>query len=318
MMYPVVGASEQRRMSETVRQAVIEVCRTVFYYKDDVKSVFLAAGLPPIMWERHDHGPSSYKVTIAKLVLSDLRDSRKSGARQIERDVVEELCRWEKPHHKAEDKVAGKAALVELRRVATEEDFLISPKRAAAEKRREDAAKEQAKRERRQQQIADVRARFYEMGSQRERTPAEIQRRGYDLEVLLADLFAANGMEYRKPYKATHEQIDGAFTFKSFTYLVEAKWEANPPSFGDLAKFKAKVDGKMESVRGMFLAIAGFNDDALDHFFRVARNSRNNMILMNKDDLVAILEGYVTLEDALLTKVQAAEQRGEWWCPLVK
>src|SRR5688572_12547962 len=101
MMYLVVRANDGQRMSETVRQAVTEVCRTAFYFKGDVRSVFLTASLPASMWDRHDLGEMSYKVKIVKLVLEDLRDSQNSGARQIERDIVEELCRWDKPHPKA-------------------------------------------------------------------------------------------------------------------------------------------------------------------------------------------------------------------------
>jgi hypothetical protein len=83
-----------------------------------------------------------------------------------------------------------------------------------------------------------------------------------------------------------------------------------------MAKFKFKVDGKLESVRGLFVAMAGFDDNVLDHLFRVARGSRNNLILVDQHDLVSIFEGRMTLKDALTAKVDAAEQQGEWWYPL--
>jgi hypothetical protein len=92
------------------------------------------------------------------------------------------------------------------------------------------------------------------------RSPAELQQRGYQLELLIADLFEACDMEYRRPYKALHEQIDGSFNFRGFTYLVEAKWEKHPATFDDMGKFKLKVDGKLESVRGLFIAMAGYDD----------------------------------------------------------
>ena len=51
------------------------------------------------------------------------------------------------------------------------------------------------------------------------------------------------------------------------------------------------VDGKLESVRGLFVAMAGFDDNTLDHLFNVARDSRNNLILIDRVDLLEVLEG---------------------------
>ena len=234
----------------------------------------------------------------------------------IERKIVEELCRWDRPHPDAPDQDAGLAALADLKREATANQILVDPERAAAQLRRERAEQERRKIEQRQQQIGAERARFAELGRDRHRSPAELQQRGYALELLLADLFEACEMEYRRPYKAPHEQIDGSFHFMGFTYIVETKWERLPPTFDDMAKFKFKVDGKLESVRGLFVAMAGFDDNVLDHLFRVARGSRNNLILMDQHDLVTIFEGRMTLKDALTAKVNAAEQQGEWWYPL--
>ena len=98
--------------------------------------------------------------------------------------------------------------------------------------------------------------------------------------------------------------------------MPEAKWEKHPPTFGDMAKFKFKFDGKLESVRGLFVAMASYVDNVLDHLFHVARGTRNNLILADKQDLITIFEGRITLKDALIAKVNAAEQEGQWWYPL--
>jgi hypothetical protein len=144
------------------------------------------------------------------------------------------------------------------------------------------------------------------------------QRRGYDFERLLVDLFAAAEITYKPPYRAEHKQIDGSFHFRGFTYLVEAKWRSTQPDFGDLAKFKANVDGKLDSTRGAFISIAGFDDNVLEHLLRVARGSRNNLVLVDAYDLVSILEGRISLPDALAEKIDAAEQRGVFWHPLFR
>jgi hypothetical protein len=144
MMYRVVRSTSGQRVSETVRQAIKEVCRTAFYYKGDVRGVFLSAGLPPSMWDRHDHGETSYKVLILKNVLADLRGSQKTGARQIERNLVEELCRFDEPHAAATNPAESRRALAELKRLAQQDQLLVNPEQAEVESRRKAAAKRDA------------------------------------------------------------------------------------------------------------------------------------------------------------------------------
>jgi hypothetical protein len=57
------------------------------------------------------------------------------------------------------------------------------------------------------------------------------------------------------------------------------------PTFDDLAKFKFNVDGKLDSTRGLFVAMAGFDENTLDHLFKVARGLRNNLVLVDGQDL---------------------------------
>lgn len=312
----VVRSSSGQRVSETVRQAIMEVCRTAFYYKGDVRAVFLSASLPPIMWDRHDHGETSYKVLIVKNVLADLRDSQKTGARQIERDLVEELCQFAKPHAAATNPAEGRRSLAELKRLAQQEQLLVSPEQVEVEARRKAAAKKDADERTKQEKLAAVRRTFQDLSQDHVRAPGEVQQRGYALEKLIADLFEANNREYRRSYAIPHEQIDGSFKFGNFTYLVEAKWKKQPPGFGALADFKGKVSGKLQSTRGLFVSMAGFDDGPVERL--VTQTGQHNIILMDQLDLVAIIEGYMTLEDALTAKVEAAEQRGEWWYPLMR
>ena len=97
---------------------------------------------------------------------------------------------------------------------------------------------------------------------------------------------------------------------------MEAKWESQPPSFGDLAKLKANLDGKAESTRGLFVAMAGYDENVLEHMFEVSRRSPNNLVLVDGQDMVMIFEGRIALVDALIAKIDAAEQEGKAWYPL--
>ena len=164
--------------------------------------------------------------------------------------------------------------------------------------------------------LAAVRSEFLALHKLESPTTAERQGRGYALERLMVDLFEAYDLEYRKSYRLAHEQVDGSFNFRGFTYIVEIKWESTPPGFGDLAKFKANVDGKLDSTRGLFIAMAGFDANTVTHLVTTARGSKNNVILMDGQDLSAIFEGLYVLPDALTAKIDAAEQEGRPWHPL--
>lgn len=230
--------------------------------------------------------------------------------------LCRELCRMDRPHPDAPDQAKGRVALSDLKRDATANQILVDPQRAAADQRRALADRQRRAQELHRKRLNGLQTRFADLSRDRPRTPEERQQRGYSLETLLADLFTAHDIEYRRPYRAPHEQLDGSFHLRGFTYIVEAKWETHPPSFGDLAKFKYKVDGKLESTRGLFVAMAGFDDNALDHLLNVARGSRNNLILADGQDLITVFEGRMTLVDALIAKIDAAEQEGRSWVPL--
>lgn len=300
---------------ERVRAAVIQVCRDAFYYRDDVRAVFLDAGCPADLYDRHDDPNANSKAKVARFVLNDLQQMGQRGA-VIQRKIVEELCAMERPRPSAQDLVQGREALAELKRESTTAKLLVDPEKAEVDKRRAVAEQHQRAMARRQEHLGGLRERFYSHLKERPRTAAEVQQRGYALETLLVDLFKLYDLEHRPPYRIRHEQIDGSLHFRGFTYLIEAKWESQPPSFGDLAKFKAKVDGKAESTRGMFVAMAGFDDNVLDHMFQVARNSRNNLILVDAQDMITVFEGRIVLTDALIAKIDAAEQEGKSWHPV--
>jgi hypothetical protein len=172
-MHIVVTRDAQQRVPETVRQAVIRVCRSAFHWKGDVKSIFLDAGVPEAIYDRYDIEENS-KARIARSVLNDLRQLGARGV-AIERKLIEELCRWERPHPDAPDQNAGVAALADLKREAQANQILVDPERAAAQLRRERAEQERRKIEQRQQRIASVRDRFYDLGRERYRSPAELQ-----------------------------------------------------------------------------------------------------------------------------------------------
>jgi hypothetical protein len=295
----------------TAELAAITVCRDAFHWRDDVRAIFVSAGVPRALYDKYnDLGVS--KAKIARYIFDDLRTAGEAGA-ATQRKIINELCRMTKPHPDAPDQTAGMIALTNLKDEAGKAHLWVSPERAASDARR-------AANERHAQAVQDRRAT---LGSLRDRyvkltrldpcSGAERQRRGYDFERLLADLFRVHDLEYRPSYRVKGEQIDGAFHFRGFTYLAETRWRADVPDLGHLVEFKAKVDGKFDSTRGIFVSMAGFDQAVVDHVVRVARGTKNNIILFDGRDISLLFEGSIGLVDALTAKVDAAEQEGNMW-----
>ncbi len=290
-----------------VVEAAVRVCGTAFHYKDQLKAMLVGAGVPEAIYRKWAvEGATKY--TITRHVLNDL-NSRPDGCAVVRR-VVADLANMTKPDATAPDQNAGKNAILELKSLALARRVLLDTDEAEQLRRRQEQNKRVTAGQDRAEALEAV--CLVELT----RSTENLQRRGYALERLLADLFAVFEIVYRPPYRVPHEQLDGAFEYKSFTYLVEARWRAVPPTFGDLADFKAKVDSKLESTRGVFLSMAGLDTAIVDHFAGAARGTRNNLLLVDGQDLALIAQGHMSLPDALDHKIQAASQEGRWWASL--
>ena len=120
------------------------------------------------------------------------------------------------------------------------------------------------------------------------------------------------GIDYRKPYKTSTEQIDGHVSFDSFDYLVEARWRKDQPGVQEIGGFKAKVDSKLESTRGIFLAVQGIRPEVIGQF----QGRGCNIIFWDGADLIEVLEGRIDLRDAMKFKIEKAAQEGRTFVPL--
>lgn len=298
-----------------VQAEVLNVVWTAFYYRDDLKAVMLAAGVPRNIYARYDQ-PDIAKVKIARHVLDELNEMGAEGW-AIQRKIAVELCTMNRPANGVADVKAGKAALAQLRSAAMSARIVVDTEQAAIDDRKAREAKRQKLIDDRRRNMEQLAARFAELSATKTRTAAERQKRGYELESLLVGLFKAHELDYTGSRRLPHEQIDGSFFFRGFTYLVEARWRTEPPILKDLADFKFKVDSKLDSTRGMFISMAGFNEEILGHF---GRNSgpRNNIIYVTGQDLALIFGGHIGLVDALSKKIDAAESRGEYLIDLVE
>lgn len=295
-------------LPSVVQTEVLNVVWSAFYYRDDLKSFLLAAGVPPALYNRYDSTDNA-KVKITRYILNELQQLGADGW-AVQRKIAVDMCAMHRPMNGVDDVKAGQAAISLLRKVAADEHVIVDTKQAAIDERKARAERQQRQISERRKELDDLSERFSQLAQDRTRTPAEVQARGYQLETLLVDLFKAHDLDYVGSRRTEHEQVDGSFFFRGFTYLVEARWRKDPPTVGDLADFKFKVDRKMESTRGLFISMAGYAD-SLAHF-NTTSGSRNNIIYLSGQDIALIFEGRVGLVDALIQKVDDAESRGEY------
>jgi len=288
-----------------VKSALIEVCGRAFWYKQPLFDMFARAGIPEELYLKYEHEP---KFKIGRQLLADLEAAGEEGY-LLQRRLLTELCKLRNlPDSEVPDKDAGLAALRTLKEVAKAHDLDVKEEKTVRTRTKADAAQEVQKARDRERRLRELYAAFVDLS-----TSDDHQARGYSLEDLLKELFAIFELRYRKSYKVEGEQVDGFFTFGGFDYLVEARWRREQPSLQDLLAFKGKVDRKIESTRGVVVSIAGFRDDIVQ---RLREAGAANLILVDGYDLNLILEGRVSLVDALQAKVDKAAQEGIVYFPL--
>jgi hypothetical protein len=195
---------------------------------------------------------------------------------------------------------AAKAAQVALRKHYEAHAGLAADREAAAQ-RREDARRHADGRRATQASLDELKSRFGDL------IQLPRQDRGYKLQPLLHDLFALFDLDPKASFAISGEQIDGAFSFDSDDYLVEARWQDEPADPASLRDFAGKIDTKLKTTLGVFVSINGFTTAAVENHSRKGAN----MVLVDGEDLYAILEGRVPLPDVLRRKRRHASQTGD-------
>ncbi len=139
-----------------------------------------------------------------------------------------------------------------------------------------------------------------------EKLPPE--QKGFEFERFLNMLFHTFELEPRSSFRLQGEQIDGSIEFENHTYLIEAKYQATPVGEADLLIFRSKVEGKATWSRGIFISISSFTDDGLAAF---SRGRPTNLITFNGQDLFFIVDGQISLDQAIRLKARRAAETGE-------
>jgi hypothetical protein len=178
---------------------------------------------------------------------------------------------------------------------------------------RSERAKEQAREAKRASMAAErdeLRGRFEDL-----HVEPDAQKRGYLLEAFLNDLFEYEALDPRRSFKLIGEQIDGSFSWRNSTCLVEAKWVKKPVAGKEFGAFNYKIEGKTVDTRGLYISINGYSNEAL-----AGMNAKGALKFVCIDG-AHIMRALVTNEGlpAILKRVwRHADETGESYLPVTK
>lgn len=136
---------------------------------------------------------------------------------------------------------------------------------------------------------------------------------GYGLEDLSRDLFEVHGIRYRSVDRTASRTLDGHFRYRDVEYAVDAQWRTAPAEQGEVRSFASMVEKRISHMCGLMISLHGYTPEVLSE---LRDRQCRNLILMDGRDLSLVLEGVVSLTEALDWKIDKACQRGRLFAPL--
>jgi hypothetical protein len=291
-----------KRLSPTAIQALQEALSHIYWYKQDLKR-FLVAGLAGttlvnrVNWDN----PKRQIVSDLMEILCADQDCYLGELRFLLKEVSEfrdfsHLERLEDGKRKAAEARESVRKLQELVQV---HDKVVSEQKEAAERRREEAVKLDV-RKAMLTGLDELRRHYIALVME-----SNAQKRGYELEKLMYDLFRLFDLDPKASFRITGEQIDGAFTLQAMDYLFEGKW-SGLVSAKEMDAFGSKVQRKLDNTLGLMLSVDGFQSDGVEAHSK----QRPVLLLMTGSDLMAVLDGRIDFVDLLVRKRRHASQTG--------
>lgn len=210
-------------------------------------------------------------------------------------DDFSHLKKWED----ADKKIKSAKESVNALRIHTKGFFEIQKENEVAIERKKALQTELAKNKDFSDKIDGLRSEFNRMALMTDK-----QKRGFDFERFINELYKLYDLDPKCSYKAAGEQIDGAFTYEHQDYLIEAKWEDKPMPKSSLLTFEGKVSGKLDNTLGVFISMSGFSEEC-------KTREGSKIILMDYQDIITIVEQRMDLTALIYRKKQHAAQTGE-------
>ncbi len=294
-----------------MRAVVIEAIATLVNIKSTMVSVLLVpAGVPQALCssllQQKDQitGKDISKRKFAPLLLDEIE--RMPNAEVILRKIIRIASAFSK-FELSQDEYEARATVQKANEVQAVLQRLDEREAAVQARDREDARKKEERDRALQlrQHLPRLLMMFDAMAKERDH-----QKRGYLLQPLITDLFNAHEIVTLKSFTRNEgaEQIDGAFRFKGWRYIVECRWRERLADARQLDGLLGQVQRSGKQTMGLFLSIEGWSDHVVP---TLKQNPEKSIFLMDGFDLRSVLEGHAPLEMFLDAKLDALNVRAE-------
>ncbi|MGA2516203.1 MAG: reverse transcriptase domain-containing protein [Thermodesulfobacteriota bacterium] len=128
------------------------------------------------------------------------------------------------------------------------------------------------------------------------------QARGYEVQSLLKEVFEVYAIPVTGSFTRNKgaEQIDGAFEFDGWHYIVECRWRQEIANVRELDGLHGQVCRAGKQTMGLFLSINGWSKNVPE---LLKQNPEKAILLMDGEDLYIVLSAIVTLPNLLRAKL---------------
>ena len=297
-------STPSKRLSPAAWDALLEALAVFYWFRSDFE-MFVRSELAATSELLARLSFSESKRIVATELVKAMR-KQEARYQDLAIDLLVRLSQFDRSFPKlarledgALKVAAAQAALDEVQKVVA----VHSKQAEAREQVRVEAARDAEARDLRRTHDELLRAlkeRFTEMWSM-----TDHQARGRQFEGLLNELFALVDLQPRASYSLECEQIDGAFTFQTDDYLLEARWWDSPLQPKELNDFTMKIQAKAKNVLGLMIAVGGFTQGAIKK-----HSHGTSLILLDGTDLFAVLDGRISFAEMLERKRRHAAETG--------
>jgi hypothetical protein len=291
-----------QRLSPVAIQALQAALTHIYWYKNDLR-VFLVASLGGTNLVNQVNWDNPKRQIVGDLVAHLCSDQVKylGELRHLLQAVssTRDFSHLERLEDGAAKAREARLAVQKLRTLVSANDQQVEAEREAASKRKEELTKRASSRSL-AEGLEAIKAKYVALV-----TSKAHQKRGFDLEKVMYDLFRLFDLDPKASFKIAGEQIDGAFSLQGLDYLFEAKW-AGLVAAKDMDVFASKVQRKLDNTLGVMLSVDGFQLEG------IAAHSKQRpvLLLMDGADLMAVLDGRIAFTDLLVRKRRHASQTG--------
>jgi len=289
-----------KKLNYEIKEKMVALAGACFWFWDGFFSFLGSCGVPHSLMSRYPKGTYN-KHQVMRNILEDLDNANNH---EVVQNIVSNFYRLNSPIDKDNlDVVKAKLLLRDFRESVGNDPIDRAVKDQERRKKQTEAKQKSEKNRMQIKRLDYLRNQFLALFADNSITS---QQRGFELEKIFFELLEIEEFEFAKPYRQTGEQIDGHFKYDTFDYLVEIKWVKGVVKQSDLSIFDGKIRGKAQSTRGMFLAVNGFDDNAV----RKYTGDNPRIILMDGQELMIILEGRRTFFDCMKFKVDVLVRYG--------